>query len=95
MKRYIGAVIVVVLVAVGVVGVVFASTKSNEKAAGIASSIVAPVDGQLIAEAGEKSCNPQNLAVGISPEPCSMVLVGVGGLIFIIGKRYRRRRRRA
>ena len=94
MRRSVRIIIVISLIAVGIVGVVYAGAKSNEKA-GIGNSVVAPAGNQQAAEANEKTTDPQNLAVGISPEPCSMILVGVGGLILLIGKKRRQKRRRS
>jgi len=94
MKRSARVIFVVSLIAVGIVGVVYAGAKSSEKTAGIENSVVAPVSNQQDAKATEKTSDQQNLAVGLSPEPCSIILVGVGGLIFLIGKKRRQKRRR-
>ena len=88
MKKSVGVLVVVVLVAVSIVGVVFAGVKSSEKSGEIGRSAVT----QQAAKADEKSDNLQGLGVDVSPEPCLMILIGVGGLIVLIGKKHRRRR---
>ena len=95
MKQSVGivVVVVVVLVAVGIVGVVYAGAKNSEKISDSASSSIVQVNDQNIANADTTSEIPQSVAMSVSPEPCLMVLIGVGGLIYLIGKKHRNRRR--
>jgi hypothetical protein len=92
MKRSVGVILVVVLVAVGIAGVVFAGVKSNEKTAEIENSLIIPVDSQQTVGTNAETDGSQNLGVSISPDPCSMILIGTGGLVLLIAKKWRRRR---
>ncbi|MCK5113373.1 MAG: hypothetical protein KAR11_01270 [Phycisphaerae bacterium] len=91
MKKSAG-VIVVLLVAVSIIGVVFANSHSSTKS-DAKSSVVALTNTQQDVMADQSK--PQSIAIQASPEPCLMILIGVGGLIYVVGKKRRSRRRRS